>query len=216
MIQYDFLSLKWVMVLILGGCSSLPETIATGGSHLGLLNKITLDRQRHFTLSSASHLGLAIVSASQAGVLETNSINVTIDKGVMQVSRRVLAQSFKQVSLVSKEQPAKGSVDFLVQVHVLHAEDQTKANNEVKYTAKARKFKGRETTTKTRKRIVPKPHRAILKLNLFDARTGKVLDVALIKSRSGAFMHTDFEQFLHDSLRLYAHSMVSTTQASSY
>ncbi|MGH1486701.1 MAG: hypothetical protein ACRBCI_10815 [Cellvibrionaceae bacterium] len=222
MIRYYVLSLKLVMVLVVSACSSLPidsvpiNSIATSGSHLGLLNKISIDRQRHFTLSSRSHLGLAIIPSLQASAVKTNSAAATIDMAVIRESHRVLAQSFKQVSLVTKEQPATNSLDFLVEMHVLHAEDQTKTNNEVSYTTKARKFKSKESTTKTRKRMIPKPHTAIIKLNLFDARTRKVLDVAIIKSRSGAFTHSDFDQFLKESLMVYAHSMVPTAQTLTY
>jgi hypothetical protein len=196
-------------------CSYSPVGLITDtSSQIGLLNKVTIDRQGSFTVSSRSHLGLMIMPASADAFVPNQETSKqwsknegSIDMLFTNVGNRAFRQFFSEVTVFDpKATPL--NVDFLIKASLLHIDDQTVEKNKSKPQEKASDLESKEVTV--RKRIIPKPHQAIIKLNLFDARKEKIIDVAIIKARSGAITHSDYGTFLQESLVAYADSIVAT------
>ena len=194
----------WLVFLLVGSiaCGHSPVDLATAsGSYLGVLNKISVSRQRQLLIPAESHLGLAVSVVADSVTEDTEK---DIKALLTRAGQAQLLRSFAQVTVldegVKAGQVVPATVDFLLHINLLTAklgtlnQTQQPPGLEPAVIADEGELKTMAST--------PIQHQAIIQLLLTDARSGKVIDTVFIRSRAGVFTYR-VENFFEQSVAAY-------------
>jgi hypothetical protein len=213
--------LMLVSLLFTVGCSSTPtEYLTKAAQDIRLLNKVSVKRNRAFTIPAYTHLALVYSPA-----LKEHLPKKPQRLGIYDDNKSHFGHVFSQIHLIREGQQIPRGVDYLVRIDLVFLDKQTQLVSVLSKSDKHRDAMealglesdeikkdqldiGYEKTTKVRTR--KRPIKMVIKFNLFDARTNKLLDVAIAHGRSGVFTKNAVEKLFNQSVSAYAQNITST------
>lgn len=199
-----------MLLSTLVSCSQAPVAfIKQSAGEMALIDRVKVERQRQFSVPSISNIGFMVMPLAPASPLlnpdkySKKQLAAKMNKEGTYTFNHVFA-SVTPLNNSESRLPAK--LDFVIKMSLLDAVTHLKVD--------ATLDSEEVDIPKERKAAVlhsrVRPFHALIKLELLDARTGRSLDVALIKARSGALGSAKFSSLLRQGLRAYSKAITVT------
>lgn len=203
------LTLLLLLLCLIGGCSSLSQSSLA--RNIALSHHIEIERQRQAVLPGVSHIGLRLLLSSGAESGLNEALIEILVPLLAERTTRVFNEAFASASLIDSSVEDHGSLsrksmstqqrfprqmDFVLDIHLLAVAGISEALMDTQ----------RNHTRAQRLppvRLQKRPYRALVKINLMDARTRQLLDTATIRARSGALVHNTYGDFWTSVLAAY-------------
>ncbi len=188
-------------------CSQAPVSfIKQSAGELALVDRFRIKRQRQFTISTLSRIGVLYETSGAE-----SATNLTAD--LLQAGAFSFEHAFSSVTRLNSS-ARTNKVDFVIRARLLDARSH---QQEKQVIAPVSDYDEGELKTEGQLSGTPKellfvksriqPFKALMKLELMDARTARILDTAIVEGRSGLVGSLAFDQLLKQSLKAYSDSI---------
>lgn len=190
-----------ITLFAMATCAYTPKEIVTiAGSNVGVLHKVSMSRQRHITVPVSSHLGLVV------------STSTSERQALVQQGKQVFEQVFSKISVLDDDGFVSTDVDFVVRANLLYVDSPMNTEERLSMDGTSKSHMSQVDGLGNKRKIgLLKPYRrTVLKLNLTDARTREILDVAVVSGRSSMTAYRNYQPILKQSLQVYSQSITAT------
>jgi hypothetical protein len=196
------------------------------GEEAWVLDKISLERSRHFIIPMQAKVGLVFSTSMQEYVISKTSSPSAFD-----ANKTALNNYFSEVNILSEGEGVPNNIDFLIKTDLIYLDKESRMQlitlastekdqtpNELMEDLSHSYFNNPssnnkdETSADSSKKIwVEKkrklPIKAVIKFNLYEARSNRLIDVGIVKSRSGIFTKDAVKKLFNQSVTAYANNI---------